>query len=504
MLRGYKIYNISLFSAKRANYQTFFRNFATYFIYLQMEENEEYTDDDVTLLVNRFREMLHTGEMRYIEDEDMEIIIESLIGQMDFKTATKALNYALRLFPKSLVFRLLNVRKLMMELKLESAGKELDRIEREFPPAAEIYLERAFFFKLTGADDQTFPLLKKAHRLNPEEPEINMLLAGEYVRQGMYDKGLALLKHAIDNDELIEEQLFTLSYIFEENQKYEDAVSFFHELTEAYPISKACWFALGLAYSWKRDFANAIDAYLNVTCLDEETSTAFFNIGNAYFEMEDYPQALHYYEETLRIDDQDFHAMSGIGDCYYSMNEFENALDAYHQALLLNSDTTDALLGIISILQETGRAKEAEDFIRRTVSLEPRSFELLFNILHLYDKEEQPEKLKELFQLTIEQIENKEEFLFFFTVFCCNLEDNREILPMGIELLLDYLDDEEVSLSIPYLLAAMYYMSGNYTDGKNYLSSALLINYEDSNRFLSIHPALPEIEEVRLLIERYN
>lgn len=469
-----------------------------------MEENEEYTDDDVTLLVNRFREMLHTGEMRYIEDEDMELIIESLIGQMDFKTATKALNYALRLFPKSLVFRLLNVRKLMMELKLESAGKELDRIEREFPPAAEIYLERAFFTKLTGADDQTFPLLKKAHRLDPEEPEINMLLAGEYVRQGMYAKGLSLLKHAMDNDELIEEQLFTLSYIFEENQKYDDAVAFFHELTELYPLSKASWFALGLAYSWKRDFPNAIDAYLNVTCLDEETSTAFFNIGNAYFEMEDYPQALHYYEETLRIDDQDFHAMSGIGDCYYSMNEFEKALDAYHQALILNSDTADALMGIITILQETGRASEAEDFIRQTVALEPRSFELLFEILHLYDKEQQPEKLREMFQLTIGQIENKEEFLFFFTVFCCNMENSAEILPMGIELLNEYLDDEEVCLSIPYLLAAMYYLSKDYTNGKNYLSSALLINYDDHTRFLNIHPSLAEIEDVRVLIERYQ
>ena len=469
-----------------------------------MEENEEYTDDEVTRLVDNFREMLHSGEMRYIEDEDMEVIIESLIGQMDFKTATKALNYALRLFPTSLVFRLLKVRKLMMELKLESAGKELDRIEREFPPAAEIYLEKAFLSKLTGADDQTYPFLKKAHRLAPDEPEINLMLAGEYVRQGFYDRGLTLLRKAMQNDELIEEQLFTLSYIFEENSKYDDAVAFFRQLTDEYPLSKASWFALGLAYSWKREFLEAIDAYLNAISLDEEASTAYFNIGNAYFEMGDYPNALHYYSETLRLDDQDFHAMSGIGDCYYSMNDFEKALDAYHQALILNSDTTDALLGIITILQETGRNEEAEDFIRQTVSLEPRSIELLFELLHFYDKEDQAEKLKELFQMTIEQIENKEEFLYFFTVFCCSVENKEEILPLGIELLKNYLDNEEVALSIPYLLAALHYMSGNHTLGHNYLSNALLINYEDHTRFLNIHPALSEIEEVRSLIERYR
>ena len=97
-----------------------------------MEENEGYTDEEVMRLVENFKEMLHTGEMRYIEDEDLEVIIESLIGQMDFRTATKAVNYAIRLFPTSLVFRLLKVRKLMMELRLDSAGKELEPMETPY------------------------------------------------------------------------------------------------------------------------------------------------------------------------------------------------------------------------------------------------------------------------------------------------------------------------------------------------------------------------------------
>ncbi len=469
-----------------------------------MEENEGYTDEEVMRLVENFKEMLHTGEMRYIEDEDLEVIIESLIGQMDFRTATKAVNYAIRLFPTSLVFRLLKVRKLMMELRLDSAGKELDRIEQDFAPSAEIYLERSFFSKLTGTDEKAFPLLKKAHKLDPDSPEINLNLAGEYVRQGLYEKGFALLRKAMDYDEYIEEQLFTFSYIFEENEKWDDAVRFFHALTEAYPLSKSSWFALGLAYSWKREFPKAIDAYLNAISLDEEASTAYFNIGNAYFEMEDYPQALHYYEETARLDDQDFHALSGIGDCYYSMNEFDKALDAYHQALILNSDTTDAMLGIINILQETGRAAEAEDFIMRTVAMEPRSFELLFSLLNTYKEEQQPEMLKKFFDLTISQIEEKDDFLFFFAAFCCNLKDNSEILPLATELLKSYQYEEEFTFSIPYLMAALCYVSGDYANGKEYLSNALLINFEGHERFLSMHPSLSEIEEVKLLIERYR
>lgn len=466
-----------------------------------MEENEGYTEEEVEQLVERFKEMTSTGEMRYIEDEDMEVIIESLIGKMDFPWATKAVNYALQMFPSSEVFHLLKVRKLMMELNLDSASRELDKIEETFPPSAELYLEKAFLSKLTGADDDSFPLLKKAYRLDPENPEINLMLSSEYVRKGNYEKGYHLLKNAMESDEIIEEQLFTFSYIFEENKLYDDAISFFLQLTEDFPLSKSSWFALGLAYSWKKEFTNAIDAYLNAISLDEEASTAYFNVGNAYFEMKDYAEALHYYQETIRLDDQDFHAMSGIGDCYYAMEEYDKALDSYHQALILNSDTTDALMGIINILHETGRNEEAESFIRKTISLQPRSFELLFDLLPFYKEEEQLERLKEFFNLTISQLENKQEFLFFFTLYCCNTEGTRA---MGIQLLEEYLDDEEVALSIPYFLAAMNYLEGDYGRAHNFLSTALLINYEGHDQFLALHPDLANIEDVQKLISSYR
>ena len=112
--------------------------------------------------------------------------------------------------------------------------------------------------------------------------------------------------------------------------------------------------------------------------------------------------------------------------------------------------------------------------------------------------------LKKFFDLTISQIEEKDDFLFFFTAFCCNLKDNSEILPLATELLKSYQYEEEFTFSIPYLMAALCYVSGDYANGKEYLSNALLINFEGHERFLSMHPSLSEIEEVKLLIERYR
>ena len=201
----------------------------------------------------------------------------------------------IRLYPKSFAFRILKVKKLIMELKLETASKELDKIEDEFPPSAEFYLEKAFFFKISGKDDAALPLLQKAYEMEPENPEINFMLGGEYVKNLQFKKGLQLVIYALEEDDVMEEQLFTISYIFEDISRPDAAVDFFRALTDQFPLSKASWFALGLALGWQKEFEECIDAYMNVISLDEESSTAYFNIGNAYYDLQKYEEAIHYY-----------------------------------------------------------------------------------------------------------------------------------------------------------------------------------------------------------------
>ncbi|MBO4645960.1 MAG: tetratricopeptide repeat protein [Bacteroidales bacterium] len=466
-----------------------------------MEEDDDLNREEIDELVEDFKAMADAGESRFFDSDDLEIIIEELIARFDFTYATEAVEHGIRLYPHSSIFRILKVKKLIMELEIGRAGRELDAIEHEFEPTAEFYLEKAFFYKMSGSEQDALPLLKKAYRLAPDDPEINFMLGGELVKKTDYRAALHHISFALENDEFIDEQMFTVSYIFEDDKHYEEAVLFFEQLTKDFPLSKGCWFALGLAYSWTKQYEQAIEAYEYAISLDEETSTAYFNIGNVYFEMKDYPRALKYYQETLRLDDQDYHAMSGVGDCYFAMNQYDKALECYHQALLLEPNTIDAIMGIITILKETGRAEEAEEFIKKSFSISPQSFDLLFDVLPFYEEEEQISKMKELFQLTIKQLKNKEDFLKFFTIYCTA---NERLCKMGIELLEEYLDDEEVTHVLPYLLAALHYLIGNISEANNYLKTALLINYEDHKMFLSLHPSLEELTVVQNLIELYH
>ena len=490
-----KTFSLQKKSKNRENCVILQRLFCSNMVY-----DDDFSDNEIQQLVEDFKEMLRTGEKRFFDEEDMEVIIETLLGQIDFHAATDAIEYAITFYKHSLAFRILKVKKLMLELNLEAAGKELEQISNEFPPSPEIYLEKSFYYKLVGKEDLIMPLLKEAYKLDPQDVEVNFMLASEYVKLKKYAKAYNLLFYALENDDIIEEQLFTFSYIFEEMKCYDDAIQFFKQLTNDFPLSKAAWFALALAYSWEKKFNEAIDSYLNVLSLDEKASTAYFNIGNAYYELQDYPKALHYYKETFRVDDQDEHALSGMGDCYYEMHDYNQAIELYHQALLISPNDTEALMGIITVLNETGRTDEAEQFIRKTITLHPQNFELLFSVLPFYPDEERPAKLQELFYQSTYKMEEKEDFFCFFTAYCCDYDDLRA---MAIELLEEYLDNEEVTYIIPYLLAALHYKSGNIPTANNYLRTALIINFPDHTKFLSIHPDLGQMPEVQKLITHF-
>lgn len=466
-----------------------------------MEDEEFYSDEEVQDLIDEFKEMVDEDSYHFMDADDLEMVATELIGRFDFHYADAAIEHGSNLYPNAFSFKILKVKRLMMGLELEQAGKELKMLEEEYPPTAELYMEKAFYLKMSATEEDALPYIEKAYELTPEDPDINFVLGSEYIRLADYERGFSMVSFALENEESIEEQLFTLSYVFEDGQKFDEAVDFYTKLTDRFPLSKAAWFGLGLSWCWKKEYEQAIDAYLNVISLDEEASTAYFNIGNAYYEMHDYETAMSYYKDTYRIDNQDHHAVTGIADCLYQLNLIDDALQFYHKALDMMPDNGDAVMGIVSILKETGRDDEAEVFIRKAFEHNPQTFDMMFNVLPFFSDETQLDKLKEFFHLSFSKLTSKEDFMTVFTIYCACKPEYRQ---MGIEVLEEYLDNVDVAKVVPYDLAALHYLSGNHTIASNYLKTALLINYAGHALFLSIHPDLMTYPDIQRLIEIYG
>ncbi len=461
---------------------------------------EEFEEQEIKKLVEKFKDMIDSSESKYFDSEEMELIIDDFIRSFDFPLAGEAIDYAISLFPENSFFRILRVKKLILELRLEAAEKELDEIENTFPPSAEFYLEKVLLMRMTGSDKDAFKLLRKAYLLSPDDPEIHFFLTYEYLKRKNILKALDHITFALKADNSFDDQLFTYSYLFEESKQYEDALFFYTTLTEKFPLLKGGWFGLGLAYSWLNDHPNAIQAYQLSLSLDEDMPTAHFNIANSYYELKEYDKALEHYNLALSLDNQDFNSLASIGDCYACMDQNALALDYYHKALEFNPHHYDAIMGIISILQLSGRIKEAELFIIKAFTINPQSFELLFSVIETYDEHDQLEKLKELFGLTLDQIENKTDFFHYFVLYCCQ----NDFYNFGLEIIAQYRDEKSIEKMVDYYQAAFHYLNGNINEGNKFLCDALTSYYEEYPNFLALDPILESFSEIQELIEIFR
>lgn len=451
-------------------------------------------------LVERFRMMMESGTSVFFDSEELEIIVDELMREMDVNMASEAIEYAIRLYPTDSFFRILRVKKMVLQMQFEEAERELADIERSFPPSPEFYLEKVLLARVTGREEDAFDLLRKAYDMDSDDPEVRFMLSYEYLKRKDVDRALAHAIFALREDEAFDEQLFNFSFLLEESKQYEDGIAFFTRLADEFPLYQGCWFGLGLSYSWNKEYDKAIDAYQYVLSINDDTPTTHYNIANCYFESKDYDQAYEHYQIAYQQDNEDFNSLTCIADCLALKNKDEEAIDYYRKALKLNPNHGDAILGIATIFKDQGKIAEARSFIEKAFKLNPQSFELLFDALPYYDEEEQMEHLNNFFDVTLEQLENKADFYKYFVLYCC---DN-SMYEIARDVLEAHQDDESVADVIGYYLAAVCFLNNEVQKACEYLTKALLINYDGRKEFLEIDPILETFSEVNELIELYR
>jgi tetratricopeptide (TPR) repeat protein len=456
-------------------------------------------------LVNDFVKSIDDNLSHYFDSDEMETIIEELMNTFNFQYLSLAIDYAIAQFPNESVFRFYRVKKYILEFQMESAEKELDDIERSFPPSADLYIEKVFLSNMTNKKTgETIKWLNKALALEPNDPDIHFLMGHEYVRKNDILSAIKYVSLALQTDPMFGENLFTYSCLFEELDKPIEAVEFFNILTEEFPFLGAAWFALGFTLSWSGKFEEAIDAYnLALTC-DGDIASAHFNIANAYYELKNYDKALHHYFEAYNIDSEDFQALSNIGDCYAVQKWFEESLEYYYKAYDKNPTCNETILGIVNALSEMGKNAEARAFVENAFEKYPQSIDLLFSVVTFFDSKADDYLVVKLAEATLPHLDNCDHYFFFIAQFCIYNKMYEFGTKLIIELLSNkHIKDDGVRSKMYYYIAALYYLNEDVGMGDNYLMDALTMNYAWHKSFMELSPLLETYPEILKLIELY-
>ena len=456
-------------------------------------------------LVSSFINFIDQNQFRYFDSFEMEMIIEELMNVFNFQYLALAIDHAIAQFPNESLFRFYKVKKYILEFQMENAEKELEEIERSFPPSADLYIEKVFLSNMTNKKtEQTIKWLNKALALEPDDPDIHFLMGHEYVRKNDILTAIKYVSLALKNDPVFAENLFTYSYLFEELDKPVEAVEFFTILTEEFPLLGAAWFGLGFTLSWSGKFEEAIDAYSFALTLDGDIAAAHFNMANSYYELKDYDQALYHYFAAYDLDKDDFQALTNIADCYAVQKWFDESLEYYYKAYDINPTHNEAVLGIVNAFCELGKIAEARVFVENAFEKHPQNIELLFSAASFFEEDADANFIYKLTKLTLNHLDHNDHFFFFITQFCIY----NKMYEVGIKMIdefifTEYIKDDELRSKMRYYLAALYFLNEDIATGSHYLCDALLVNYDWHKNFMDLSPLLQTYPEILKLIEIY-
>ncbi|MEI7641021.1 MAG: tetratricopeptide repeat protein [bacterium] len=184
-------------------------------------------------------------------------------------------------------------------------------------------------------------------------------------------------------------------------KQYDNAIKYYDASVQQDPTD-AAYYAMGVAYYYKGDKANALASaqqalkinpsnanaqkIVNTLSSSMEVVTApaanpqaaqYLQAGNKYLQAKQYDQAIQYYNASIKIQPT-AGAYQYLGTAYYYKNDIENAKIAYGMSLQLDPSNTQ-VRGILAKLGENAPGNTAaEPRLGQTLGVSPLLLAAIF------------------------------------------------------------------------------------------------------------------------------
>ena len=155
------------------------------------------------------------------------------------------------------------------------------------------------------------------------------------------------------------------------DQQYDKVISSFKKtsIREA-EHDPAIWNNLGIAYSRKRNYEEAIKAYERGLSLDDKIPGLYNNLANAYLSYglqtrnsSIFSQSFEYYKKAIELDPEYAAPYYGLGNAYKQARNLEGAIYCWEKALEVDPNFRKALFALAKFYLNTGDKVKAFDIL---------------------------------------------------------------------------------------------------------------------------------------------
>lgn len=156
-----------------------------------------------------------------------------------------------------------------------------------------------------------------------------------HLKEGNYDKGIAILLRVLERNPDDTDALFNLGMALGDQQENEEALELLNRLVTVEPDYPGAWVALGVAQARSGDWEQAIRTFREVVARDSQDGLARKNLGTALSQNGKYDEASEHLKAAVVLLPSDAEAWLNLAMHLEQSGESEEAAIAYKRVISL-------------------------------------------------------------------------------------------------------------------------------------------------------------------------
>ncbi len=336
-----------------------------------MEENFEGYNEEISASVSRYRNMLKNKDSYYFDVFEFEYIIDFFMDKNDFKSAGKAIDYALNQHPHSIDLQIKKSQILINQGFPLKALRLLEKIEKiESSNHTIFYLQGAVYSSL-GNINKAVELFEHSLSLIFETKEDLLYNIAMTLKQvGRYDLSNKYLLKLYRLNPEDDSALYELANNYQKLEEDEQSIRFYKEYIAQNPFSSTVWFNLGRIYQNQGKHELAVQAFEYVIAIEPDYKAAYFQKGMSLYENEEFWESISIFEDYLELDSEDTDTLFHIGEIYAKLRDYQKANEYYDKVLALDNEFEDAWYSKAVVLYEQGKYVDALYYLKKAINIE--------------------------------------------------------------------------------------------------------------------------------------
>ena len=228
------------------------------------------------------------------------------------------------------------------------------------------------------------------------------------------------------------------------NTIWQSDISFWTDSVKKAPDKARPYQNLAYSYQMEKDFDHAL-VYYQKSIDIKPHPVVFFNMGLAYSKKRHYCEAVDAYINAMKLNYNTPQAHSNLAIAMANMGEFQTAIKHFKQAAAMNPDDTSAKRNLASLLNFLRRCKNQITCVRNRIQQQPDNAALYFKLGMLYEKQKNRQEAIKAYKKVLEMVGESARKVFLLSlnrlavVYSVTGETDRaiEMLKKGIRLVPD-------------------------------------------------------------------